>query len=681
MSASAVASTLREATLRALAKHEPGYCKVRRETPATKSQQYRGDMKLTFRFALLAAIVALMATSLGAVAAFVLLRNSESSRAISGLQIDQALTDIGDQVKRFLGKGPLALNQMQRMVDGRLLNLDDADQLEAYLISELRADRDLTWLSYSSVETGAFVGVTRRDGMLVLNRAALDINEGHPREWEIREQDNHVPLPPKLQVPYDPRTAAWFLIGLEAGQPQWTDLYKFAEGEWGISAVLWLHPPGARHGGGVATADFHLRVLEDFLSKLRVGKKGRAAIIVPQITGDRVVLGGSSLPPDMTVALEDAADQISKHRSASSLVPLEFRQSVGSDPVITNIRAFEVGGARPWFLTVILPVEEVDGPIQQATRDTLVVSAIFLAVGVAIAVWISGAITHPIRSMSEDLRRVGELRLSSAPPARSFIHEMDTMGTNLAAMKAGLRSFSRYVPVELVRATLNSGQEVEPGGETRVVTVLFTDIEDFTGIAETLPPEQLSRDLGSYFDVLESVITEAGGLVDKFMGDGAMALFNAPILLPDHAARACEAALTLQGALETFNLEREAEGLTPFRTRIGLALGPAMVGNIGTSRRLSYTAIGSVVNLACRLEALNKVYGTTILVDGTIRAKAGDGFEWRYVDRIGVAGRAVPVELYELPRSKDREGHDVATCRGLVRNAAMLPTFAELPGH
>jgi adenylate cyclase len=220
-------------------------------------------------------------------------------------------------------------------------------------------------------------------------------------------------------------------------------------------------------------------------------------------------------------------------------------------------------------------------------------------------------------------------------------------------MKAGLRSFSRYVPVELVRATLDSGREVEPGGETRVLTVLFTDIEGFTSIAETLPPEQLSRELGRYFDVVESVITEAGGLVDKFMGDGAMALFNAPILLPDHAARACQAALTLQRALDSFNRKREAAGLPPFRTRIGLALGPAMVGNIGTSRRLSYTAIGSVVNLACRLETLNRVYGTSILADGRVRAEAGDEFAWRHLDRIEVAGRAAPVDLYELSNLKD----------------------------
>src|SRR5215217_914168 len=160
-------------------------------------------MKLRFRFALLAAIVGLMATSLAAVAAFVLLRNSESSRAISDLQIDQALTDIRERIRLFLETGPSALSQMQRLVAGRLLDLDDADQLEGYLIQEMRADHHLTCVRYSSVETGAFVGVTRRDGMLVLNRAALDVNGGRPREWEIRAQDNHLPIRPKLEVPYD----------------------------------------------------------------------------------------------------------------------------------------------------------------------------------------------------------------------------------------------------------------------------------------------------------------------------------------------------------------------------------------------------------------------------------------------------------------------------------------------
>jgi adenylate cyclase len=618
-------------------------------------------MKLRFRVALLAAIAVLMTASLGAVSAFVLLRNNESSRAISDLQIEQALTDVGDRIRRFLEKGPLALEQMQRLVEGRLLNLNDIEQLEGYLVNEMRADRDLTWLSYSSAETGAFIGVTRRDGMLVLNRSALDVDEGRPREWEIRDSGVRVPLSPKLQVPYDPRSTPWFLLGLQSLKPHWTDLYRFAEGEWGVSTVLKLRPPEGSSSTGVATADFHLRVIEDFLTNLRVGKNGRAAIIVPQLTGNRIVLGGNSLPPAMASALAGAANTVSGGQGISTLQSLDVGEATGSEPVFINIRALELGSGRPWFLTVMVPTDEVNGPIARATRDTLLVIAAFLAVGVIIAIWIANAITRPIRSMSRDLRRVGELRFSSLPPARSFIHEMDTMARTLSAMKAGLRSFALYVPVELVRATLNSGREVVPGGEMRVLTVLFTDVDGFTKIAETLPPERLSHDLGSYFCVLERAITGAGGLVDKFMGDGAMALFNAPTLLPDHAVRACEAALALQEELKVFNLERQSKGLPPFRTRIGLALGPALVGNIGTSRRLAYTAIGDVVNLSSHLEAMNKIYGTTILTDNRVQAEAHDRFEWKYVDCVEVAGREAPVELYELLGRKG--GVDAATLK------------------
>ena len=617
-------------------------------------------MKLGFRFTLLAAIIVLMVTSLGAVSAFVLIRNNESSRAITRLQIDQATTDVRNRIERFLEKGPLALTRMQRLVERHFLNLDDADRLEVYLIAEMRADRDLTWLSYSDAQTGAFIGVTRRDGMLILNRSALNVNGGRPQEWEIGDDGNRAPITPRLQESYDPRTASWFHLGLEALQPLWTDLYKFAEGEWGVSTVLRLRRPGSI--GGVATADFHLRVIDEFLSNLRVGRNGRAAVMVPQLTGDPVILGSNSLPQTMKADVIAVANQLSAAGSDSaSLDGQAFRQQAGSDAVAMSLHMLASASGRPWFLTVMVPADEVNGPIQRATRDTLAVSTAFLAIGIALAIWIANAITRPIRNMSEDLRQVGELRLSGTTPTRSFLQEMDTMSKSLAAMKACLRSFSHYIPVELVRAMLDSGQEVEPGGETRVLTVLFTDIADFTKIAETLPPEQLSRELGSYFDVLEGAITEAGGLVDKFMGDGAMAFFNAPTLLEEHAARACEAALVVKDRLKQYNRDRHLAGMPPFQTRIGLALGPAVVGNIGTSHRLAYTAIGDVVNLSSHLESLNKVYGTSILADGEVRAETAHAFEWRHLDRIAVAGRTAPVELFEL---LGRQGHvDPATLK------------------
>ena len=443
-------------------------------------------MKLGFRFTLLASIIVLMVTSLGAVSAFVLIRNNESSRAITRLQIDQATTDVQNRIERFLEKGPLALTRIQRLVERQFLILDNPERLVEYLIAEMRADRDLTWLSYSDAEDGAFIGVTRRDGMLILNRSALNVNDGRPQEWEIRDDGTRMPLIARLQQPYDPRTAPWFQLGLEAFQPRWTDLYKFAEGEWGVSTVMRLRSAGQK--GGIATADFHLRVIDDFLSNLRVGRNGRAVVIVPQLAGNPVILGTSLLPSTMRAEVVAVANQLAAPDSSSAPQYVQAAgQQADSDPVATSLHMLEPTSGRPWFLNVMVPADEVDGPIQRATRDTLLVSAAFLTLGIAIASWIANAITRPIRNMSDDLRQVGELRLSGAAPTRSFLQEMDTMSKSLAAMKACLRSFSHYIPVELVRAMLDSGQEVEPGGETRELTVLFTDIADFTKIAEILP--------------------------------------------------------------------------------------------------------------------------------------------------------------------------------------------------
>lgn len=148
----------------------------------------------------------------------------------------------------------------------------------------------------------------------------------------------------------------------------------------------------------------------------------------------------------------------------------------------------------------------------------------------------------------------------------------------------------------------------------------------------------------------------------QFVGDGMLAFFNAPHAVSDHAAQACEAALAAQRSLERFN---QATDDTPsFQTRIGLATGEVLVGNIGTARRLSYTVIGDAVNLACRLEMLNKAYGTAILASGEVRQAAGNDFEWRHLDRVTVPGRLEPLELYEL---LGRKG-DVDAATLLVRD-------------
>ena len=189
--------------------------------------------------------------------------------------------------------------------------------------------------------------------------------------------------------------------------------------------------------------------------------------------------------------------------------------------------------------------------------------------------------------------------------------------------------------------------EPKPGGEAQRLTLLFSDIAGFTSISESMSVQALADALGRYFEAVTRVIQgpESDGVIDKFIGDAVMAFWGAPRLLEAQAARACRAALAMQAVCERLCAE---PGFPPFVTRIGLHTDEVLVGNFGAPDRLNYTCLGDGVNLAARLESLNKLYGTHILVSGAVWAEVGPAFIGRRLDRVAVKGQTRPVDVYEL---------------------------------
>ena len=167
-----------------------------------------------------------------------------------------------------------------------------------------------------------------------------------------------------------------------------------------------------------------------------------------------------------------------------------------------------------------------------------------------------------------------------------------------------------------------------------------------------------------YFAAMSHEIMTHSGTVDKFIGDAIMAIWNAPADDPDHAANACAAALAFQRANDRLNADFEREGWPVYRTRCGLHTGEAVVGNIGSEDRMNYTALGATVNLAARLEGLNKNYGTSILVSSALRQRVESRFIFRSVDRISPKGFAEAFEIYELRCERgDYDVADAELCR------------------
>lgn len=208
-------------------------------------------------------------------------------------------------------------------------------------------------------------------------------------------------------------------------------------------------------------------------------------------------------------------------------------------------------------------------------------------------------------------------------------------------------SFSQYVPASVVAQLLERGETVELGGQQRDVSVLFCDIRGFTAWSEQLPPTQVVAELNELLAVLSDCVFETDGTLDKFTGDGLMALWSAPLDQPDHADRACATARLMAERVHAFN---EAKGVDAFRIGVGIHSGPAVVGNIGHDRRHDYTAIGDTVNLSARIEAATKELGVTVLVssDTIERASAATAHGFAQVGAISVKGRSRQVVVHQL---------------------------------
>ena len=188
------------------------------------------------------------------------------------------------------------------------------------------------------------------------------------------------------------------------------------------------------------------------------------------------------------------------------------------------------------------------------------------------------------------------------------------------------------------------------GGTARrqEVTALFTDIFDFTTISEKYPPEEVVAMLSAYFDIFSEAIGEHRGTIIQFLGDSVFAMWNAPIADPDHAEHACRYALAVEVKLAVFNAEQRRRGLPEFRTRWGIHSGPAVVGSVGGRERLQYTAMGDTINVASRLEGMNKLYGTSILASGAVVERCAGKFNFRPLGEGQAKGRTEKLDLFEV---------------------------------
>jgi len=254
-----------------------------------------------------------------------------------------------------------------------------------------------------------------------------------------------------------------------------------------------------------------------------------------------------------------------------------------------------------------------------------------------------------------------EFSENSVPIKSSFITELSTLGIAINRLRQTILAFTAYVARELVRDLVKSGAEIHVGGESSYLTILFTDLKDFSALSETTPSRELLQRVSYYLELMTLAIKEEEGTVDKFIGDAVMAFWGAPVLDQHHAYHACRAAIKGQRRMVALNELLVSEKKTLLSVRIGIHTDAVLVGNNGSLERLSYTVTGDGVNIASRLEGINKTYGTKICVSHAVYKEAGERLWLRPIDKIRVKGRESEFLIYELLGIRDGSSETPAT--------------------
>ena len=325
----------------------------------------------------------------------------------------------------------------------------------------------------------------------------------------------------------------------------------------------------------------------------------------------------------------------------------------GGEKWIVNIHSFEVGGESHFMLISAVPQIELLADVIQFKNNLLWAMAFLFIVMLPVGLLLARSIAKPIKRLAQETDNIRELKLGNSLFVDSRIQEISTLGNALHRLQKTISAFTAYIPRDLVTDLLKSDDGIQVGGESRYLTILFSDLKDFSALSELTPARELLKRVSSYLKLMTYAIKEEGGTVDKFIGDSVMAFWGAPILNSNHAFHSAVAAIKTKRRMVELNAGLIAEGKPPLVVRMGINTDAVLVGNIGSEERLSYTVMGDGVNIASRLEGINKEFGTDIIISHAVFKEAGERLWVRPIDQITVKGRSGEILIYELLGIRD----------------------------
>jgi adenylate cyclase len=382
--------------------------------------------------------------------------------------------------------------------------------------------------------------------------------------------------------------------------------------------------------------------------------------------GGRVVLFGSKLEledlkmtskrfasaPRPTTTERCVSAAASQAPPAHGLIDGVFVQATAVNNLVRREAVTELGDGSRWLLAL---TGAAMGSAAALTLTPAGAAVSFLllcaAAGAGAAIALFGLVALPV----VEFCLAGTVAIVGTTIFRLFVTDKDK--------RLLRRNFEYYLAPAVVDRMASSDKPPHLGGEQRDVTILFSDLVQFSTLSETMAPSDVVNLMNRYLSAMTDIIEAEEGYIDKYVGDAIIAVFGAPLDDPRHAEHAVRAALACCERLETLNAESRIMNGPRLAHRIGLNSGRAVVGNVGSKRRFNYTVMGDAVNLASRLEEANRSFGTSIIASESTMALAGPAFTWRELDRVRVKGRAEAVRIFEPTAISGDEAADRVACR------------------
>ena len=585
-------------------------------------------------------------------------------------------------------------------------NIKDLENLDPHEITEFSKVLDLNpyVLSvYIAKENGYFIQLRRVEGATYQNkdRGALPKqavyiyrtieSNAESEKWTYLDKDLNILSEEiiKVKVAYHPTERTWYTSTTMKKEKLWSDVYIFktsAKPGFTLSFPIFCshqkeqseENPNAHikyerdsHVSGVLALDLTVESANTFLSTVQISPNCSIAIL----NEHKKVIASSNLeniktPPPISPESK-APSKTEPNKNAQNGEEILILDSIKnpmlryayyhyfldskSDKIfnyegtdyISYTHPFDISSNKLYF-AMLAPTNDFLSEVNEANRKSLLITFGVTLLCMLILYLFAKRISQPLSSLAEDARKIAQLQFPGELNHPTHIREITELSNAMNKMNASIGMFSRYIPKRLAIKLLEKSGEITIGGSVQNITVFFSDIAGFTSISEDTPAEYLTLHLSEYFENLTKIILNNNGNIDKYIGDAIMALWGTPDEDEHQVINACRAALLCQKRLVELNQYWMKMSKPILNTRIGLHTGNAVVGNIGSSERLNFTALGDSVNLAARLEGLNKYYDTNIMTSEDIYAIAKNQFIFRILDKVSVKGKNKSILVYEL---------------------------------